>query len=138
MVWYDENNVHIPSNPTPSSILAGTFTYYVTQIVDGCESLPSEIRVEVLPDSKEINYPKFFTPNGDSYNDSWHINGLKDCTIYIFDRYGKLIKMLQDSEPGWDRTYNGSVLPATDYWFKADYSDGGNKKELKGHFALKR
>jgi hypothetical protein len=39
-----------------------------------------------------LDYPKFFTPNGDFRNDSWNIECLKDqaeARISIYDRYGK-------------------------------------------------
>jgi len=42
-----------------------------------------------------IGYPKFFTPNGDGYHDTWNIVGMtvkSSSKIYIFDRYGKLLK----------------------------------------------
>src|SRR5690606_11076899 len=42
-----------------------------------------------------MDYPKYFTPNNDGYNDTWNIWSLKnqpDAKIYIFDRFGKLIK----------------------------------------------
>jgi gliding motility-associated-like protein len=42
-------------------------------------------------------YPKFFTPNGDGYNDTWsiHFQILKlDNRVQLFDRYGKLITVL--------------------------------------------
>ena len=38
-----------------------------------------------------LDYPRFFTPNGDGHNDTWRIKGLKnqpEAKIYIFDRYG--------------------------------------------------
>src|SRR5690606_33187900 len=44
-----------------------------------------------------MDYPKYFTPNNDGYNDTWNIWSLKnqpDAKIYIFDRFGKLIKQL--------------------------------------------
>ena len=34
-------------------------------------------------------------------------------TIYIFDRYGKLLKQLSPLGQGWDGTFNGKPLPAT-------------------------
>lgn len=89
-----------------------------------------------------IDYPKFFTPNGDGYNDIWNISGLcgyPEAMIYIFDRYGKLIKQLSsNNSQGWDGTYNGSPLPATDYWFTVSYQEGGVAKEFRAHFSLKR
>lgn len=88
-----------------------------------------------------ISYPNFFTPNGDSYNDFWNINGLTpnyEAKIYIYDRYGKLIKRLLPNEIGWDGTFNGQPLPSTDYWFKIEYKENNLFKEFKSHFSLKR
>jgi len=90
-----------------------------------------------------MDYPKFFTPNNDGYNDTWNIWSLKnqpDTKIYIFDRFGKLIKQLSPAGAGWDGTFNGQPLPSTDYWFKAEYIDPktGLNKEVTGHFSLKR
>ena len=89
-----------------------------------------------------LNYPYYFTPNADGYNDTWNIDGLAnqpEAQIFIFDRYGKLIKQIFPSSAGWDGTYNGHPLPATDYWFKLLYkSRDGVNKEFKAHFALKR
>lgn len=91
---------------------------------------------------KTINYPRFFTPNGDSYNDYWNISGLKNANhakIMIYDRYGKIITSLRPEGPGWDGTYNGNLMPSTDYWFVLTYqNEEGVHKELKSHFALKR
>jgi gliding motility-associated-like protein len=85
-----------------------------------------------------IGYPQYFTPNGDGINDTWYIDGLQNTdVIYIFDRYGKLIKQLRGIE-GWDGTYNQENLPSTDYWFTVDYLENGVKKQFKAHFALKR
>ena len=85
-----------------------------------------------------IGYPQYFTPNGDGINDTWYIDGLQNSdVIYIFDRYGKLIKQLRGIE-GWDGTYNQENLPSTDYWFTVDYLENGAKKQFKAHFSLKR
>ncbi len=109
---------------------------HVIRVVDanGCSSPLSQ---EVLV----INYPKFFTPNNDSYNDTWNIFGLADqvnSKIFIFDRLGKLLKELSPNGKGWDGTYNGQQLPADDYWFLVKYSENGASNEFKAHFALKR
>ena len=87
-----------------------------------------------------LNYPKYFTPNGDGYNDYWEINNLdkrnlQNSIISIYDRYGKLITQLNRQNYAWDGTLNGRQLPSTDYWFVMELTDG---KTVKGHFTLKR
>ena len=90
-----------------------------------------------------LDYPSFFTPNGDGYNDLWNIDilsGQPNSKIYIFDRYGKLLKSISPAGFGWDGTYNGSRMPTADYWFLLEYSDltSGAPKQLRAHFTLKR
>jgi gliding motility-associated-like protein len=39
-------------------------------------------------------YPKYFTPCGDGYNDTWNVRFSQNepqLSVKIFDRYGKLI-----------------------------------------------
>ncbi|MBP8158168.1 MAG: T9SS type B sorting domain-containing protein, partial [Flavobacterium sp.] len=86
-----------------------------------------------------ISIPDFFTPNGDSINDTWSIKGANfyaNAEVRIFDRFGKLITVLNRYNPAWDGTYNGSLLPSTDYWFVAKIND--TTPEIKGHFAMLR
>ena len=92
-----------------------------------------------------MDYPLFFTPNNDGYNDTWQIFGIEnqyDAKIFIYDRYGKLLKQLSPTGPGWDGTYNGELLPSSDYWFTIDYRELGEsegaQKQFKAHFSLKR
>ena len=90
-----------------------------------------------------IDYPLFFTPNGDGYHDTWNIVGIATqpgAVIYIFDRFGKLLKQLSPTGNGWNGTYNGVVLPTNDYWFLIEYNEpvDGKRKEFKAHFTLKR
>lgn len=86
-----------------------------------------------------INYPKFFTPNGDGFNDTWNISGVEGSSIiYIFDRYGKLIKQISPLGTGWDGTYNGQPVYSSDYWFTIDFPENGVPKTFKSHFSLKR
>ncbi|WP_343329097.1 T9SS type B sorting domain-containing protein [Polaribacter staleyi] len=85
-----------------------------------------------------VDYPKFFTPNNDGFNDNWQIRGIEkfpNSVIYIFDRFGKLLKQLTFNDLGWDGTYNGKHLFASDYWFTAYL---GDSRSFKGHFSLIR
>ena len=90
-----------------------------------------------------MDYPKFFTPNGDGYHDTWNIVGIANqpsAKIYIFDRYGKLLKQISPTGEGWNGTYNGEPMPTSDYWFTVEYNEPstGQRKEFKAHFTLKR
>lgn len=93
-----------------------------------------------------VGYPKFFTPNGDGIHDQWQVYGistlLDNPVIFIFDRYGKLLKQFDETSMGWDGTYNGKPMPSSDYWFRMDYSrdEGGIivARSLRRHFTLKR
>jgi len=118
-----------------SNIFTGVSSgLHVVTVIDpqGCTYLTTEVLV--------IDCPKFFTPNGDGYNDYWKITGLNqpDAKLYIFDRYGKLLKQLSTAGQGWDGTFNGQLLPSSDYWFTLDFNEGTQTKQIKSHFSLKR
>jgi len=88
-----------------------------------------------------LKYPKFFTPNDDGYNDYWNISDLStqtDATIFIYDRYGKLLKQISPSGLGWDGRYNNNQMPATDYWFEVRYTKDQKPTVFKSHFSIKR
>lgn len=92
-----------------------------------------------------VGYPKFFTPNGDGIHDFWNVLGvdqLIDPDIFIFDRYGKLLKQLDGTTLGWDGTFNGRDLPSSDYWFRVDYERDEQTaivaKIVRNHFSLVR
>ncbi|MCG1037004.1 T9SS type B sorting domain-containing protein [Polaribacter sargassicola] len=118
-------------------IEGGIYTILVEN-KNGCGS--SELVVSV------IQFPKFFTPNGDGKNDTWHIKGLTSnlyltSDINIFNRYGKLISKIPVDSNGWDGTYNGKILPSDDYWFTVTLTSIDDTKKIinkKGHFSLLR
>ena len=93
---------------------------------------------QLIQDVIVVDYPKFFTPNGDGLNDVWNIKGLANSKVDIYDRYGKLIKQIDTSKQGWDGSLNGHDLPSTDYWFAIEYIESNIQKIFKAHFSLKR
>jgi len=119
-----------------SNVAPGMHTVTINDL-NGCGSVTETITV--------VGFPKFFTPNGDGANDLWHIMGistLEDPVVHVYDRYGKLLRQLDENSLGWDGTYNGRDLPSTDYWFKLTYRDiQGQRIEAKyinNHFSLRR
>ncbi len=121
---YQQSNVF-------TNVSRGFHTIHINDL-NGCGITEETILV--------LGFPKFFTPNGDTVNDTWQILGFSDQfneleSIHIFNRYGKLITVLNSSNLAWDGTLNGKDLPSSDYWFIAKFLDG---KTHTGHFALKR
>ena len=116
---------------TFTNVQPGLYTVYVRD-KNNCGISDSLVSV--------IGFPKFFTPNNDNNNDFWQVYGITsqfqaNSTIYIFDRYGKLLAELDPLGPGWDGTYNGAKMPTADYWFKLNLEDG---RTFTSHFTLKR
>jgi gliding motility-associated-like protein len=116
-----------------TGVTGGTHDITVVD-TQGCTYLTQKVLV--------IDYPKYFTPNGDGHNDTWNITGMdqSDAKLFIFDRYGKLLKQLSatTASEGWNGIYNNEKLPSTDYWFTLDYTENGAQKQFKAHFSLKR
>lgn len=131
---YQIDNSVFQDSPIFYNVSPGEHT--ISAIDKDARCNPAPINAEI------INYPKFFTPNGDGYNETWNIPHLlltnPDAPIFIFDKYGKLIKEITPATEGWDGMYNGQPLPSTDYWFTVDYSEKGTLKTFKAHFSLKR
>ncbi len=122
-------------NPFFSHVSAGKHIIYV-QDKNGCGIARLEVFV--------LGFPKFFTPNNDGYNDTWNVRGLNNnystsSTVFIFNRYGKLIKQLSPWSQGWDGSFNGQNLETSDYWFVVELVDqNGEMRRLRGHFSLVR
>lgn len=131
-----EYSIDSPNGPFQESnffqnVSSGIHDLYIND-KNGCGIIKKSIAV--------LGIPKFFTPNNDGYNDYWNIKGADEtfntaAQIYIYDRYGKLIKQVVSSGNGWDGTYAGNPMPADDYWYTIKLEDG---REAKGHFSLKR
>lgn len=126
---YSDSNVF-------NNVVPGTHVFYVRD-KNGCgiaeRTFTQDLTVQ--------GFPKFFTPNGDTYNDYWQFIQPKEgepvvlTSIRIFDRYGKFLKQISQNSLGWDGNLAGRPLPAGDYWFVA--TDETNQ-QYKGHFTLKR
>jgi gliding motility-associated-like protein len=128
----DEPSGYFQDSNFFTNVPAGIHDVYIND-KNGCGTISKTIAV--------VGVPKFFTPNNDGYNDYWSVKGVNasfntNSIIYIFDRYGKLLKQWVPAlSEGWDGTFNGTPLPSDDYWYTIRLEDG---RESKGHFSLKR
>lgn len=136
---YSLNGVNFYGDGTShtfSGVEAGIHTVYVRD-KENCEP-PIQQNVSF------IGFPKYFTPNGDGYNDTWQIEGISKefyntVDIWIYDRYGKNLDVMDINSNvyGWDGRFNGNILIAADYWYKAILVDKEmNTYTVTGHFSL--
>ncbi|CAM3727081.1 T9SS type B sorting domain-containing protein [Flavobacterium gelidilacus] len=128
-----DNGINWQPSPIFGGLTNGNYTVLVRDI--------KQCGVQFSQSIQTVTYPPYFTPNGDGFNEYWNINGLLQSyqgKIFIFDRYGKFLKEISPNGNGWDGTFNGQPLPSTDYWFKIEYTENGNRQEFKSHFTLKR
>jgi len=126
---YQTNNVF-------NSVVGDRHIVYARDI-NGCGIAQQEAPRDLSTD----NFPRFFTPNSDSVNDTWQFvlsenaKLINVATIYIFDRYGNLLTQMDPKAKGWDGSFRGKPLPSSTYWYRAIALDGDI---VQGHFALKR
>ncbi len=126
---YSLDDINFQSENTFTNLPTGIYTVFVKDN-NGCDTATKEV---VL-----LNYPLFFTPNGDTENEVWQIEFSflePELEVVIFDRYGKVITRFGSQESGWDGTYNGNNMPTNDYWFQVTRASG---IVYTGHFTLKR
>jgi gliding motility-associated-like protein len=126
---YSLDGINYQNSPIFSGLSPNAYTVYVND-TNECGFATQEVYV--------LDYPRFFTPNGDGTNDVWRIKRIQfldNALINIFDRFGKLIISINQDSIGWNGKYNGIDLPSTDYWFVITLNNG---RTIKGNFSLKR
>ncbi len=118
------------------NLLYGEHIIYVKDR-NGCGITQKEILL--------LSYPKFVTPNGDGQFDTWNIDNLNAVAVKyntiskvrIFDRYGKVVAIIDSNSTGWNGKYNGKKVIPSDYWFTVDLTDyKGKTITKKGYFSL--
>ncbi|TYA74188.1 T9SS type B sorting domain-containing protein [Seonamhaeicola marinus] len=118
----------------PGEIIISSQTIY---IYNSTQCYSNESSFNVIVSNTEYRIPSFFTPNNDGTNDTWRVidNTNTFTSIYIYDRYGKLLKSLLPNNFEWNGTFNGNLMNTDDYWFVINTNSG---IPIKGHFTLKR
>ena len=124
---YSLDGENFQTSPVFENISGGLYEIYI-------RSGDCDAEVILFP---HLVIPQFFTPNGDGINDVFRIPAdrfFDEFSIYIFDRYGKLLVAAEKAPFTWDGTNAGKVLPAQDYWYKLNI----NGQIFSGNITLKR
>ena len=131
--YFDGDN-----NGSDNTYIINRTDMYTVRVVDanGCEAI-AQIEVEFI----DIEFPNFFTPDGDGTNDLWipnNIEGFPEILIIIYDRYGRRLDEMSQDHRGWDGKYQGHDLPTGDYWYVIKLQGENDDREFVGHFTLYR
>jgi len=104
----------------------GSFTVWLrVENINGCtDSIPKTI---LIRDVYTFFAPNSFTPDGDGINEAFIPQGYAidydQYTLYIFDRWGELIRKINDYFAGWNGTYKGKLVETETYVWKVELKD---------------
>nr|WP_260155957.1 T9SS type B sorting domain-containing protein [Mesoflavibacter zeaxanthinifaciens] len=125
---YSVDGIDYQNSPVFENLEGGRYTVYVRENSDCGIDTQTFIHFIV---------PKFFTPNNDTYHDTWRLKGIEfyaSSEVQIFDRYGKLLFYRKNKPISWDGMFREQPLPTSDYWYVINI----NGQRRVGHFTLKR
>ncbi len=109
--------------------------YLVFVSAGGCVSPVSEYRVNNVTRPAPEAAANFFSPNADSFNDTWKIEWDHPMDLKIFDRWGMLIHSDSGNRVSWD----GSDKPEGSYYYILSYAGcNGPDKTRQGVIFLRR
>lgn len=123
----DNANVNNPiATPTDSMT---TYTVWGMNLYGCLDSAYINIRVDM--DVNEA-LPSAFTPNGDGLNDVFRLTKLKYQKLVefaVYNRWGQKVFYTNNSEIGWDGTFNGTPQDMGTYHYQVivAHPDGTNK-----------
>lgn len=131
--WSPDTWLDNPAIRNPRSTAEEDITYRLTVSSAGCKAY-GDVKVVYL--TAPI-IPNVFSPNGDGINDVWNVPSLEsfvNCTVQVFNRYGKLVFNSTGYRQPWDGRYNGSILPVGVYYYIINIANG--KKPYAGSLTI--
>ncbi|BDX37387.1 hypothetical protein CYCD_07420 [Tenuifilaceae bacterium CYCD] len=120
-----------------------SFTYRVCDIDDDCDEALVSVSI-IADETKKIDIPDAFSPNGDRINDTFEVVNLVNfgrVTLKVYNRWGNLVYKSDRYKNDWDGTSNvsmaiGSKLPDGTYYYIIEIVELG--KMYKGAVFIKR
>ena len=127
-----------------SPMLIPEQTYYDFEVSASYPNNPCVIpalAAITVDNNLNVFIPNAFSPNGDGVNDFFKVYGERIVSheLIITDRWGEIVFVGNQQEPGWDGTWKGKALPPNTfgYLFKGRFADG-QEIDVKGSFLLIR
>ena len=108
--------------------------------VHGCYD-KSYQEIKIIP-VMDIMVPNAFTPNGDSYNNTFQPVLFEDQVyeMWIYNRWGEQIYYTEELNASWDGSYQGVLVPDGMYVWKIKYNNfrDDTPEILTGHVMVLR
>ncbi|HAS43476.1 MAG TPA: hypothetical protein DCS93_23555 [Microscillaceae bacterium] len=126
------------------SVPMGATTGRITVVVGGQTATSSQdFRVieEINVNNLEINPSNIITPNNDSRNDVWQIQGIdqvNDYEVMVFSKAGQVVFKTSNYTTPWNGTFNGKPLPSGVYYYNIVVNVRGAKVKKTGYVTLIR
>jgi len=118
-----------------TNLLEGEYTFRLT-VTDTALSAFDDVKITVVKQADEV--PKFFSPNGDGYGETWvirNIDSYQTCGLVVFSRSGQTVFKAKPYQNNWDGSFNGKPLGDGDYYYVMNCDDG---RKLKGALRIIR
>lgn len=114
-------------------------TYRVIAYKKGDLAVQSVSNEVTIVPTMTVYIPNTFTPNGDGLNDTFGVSGeaIKEFSMQIFDRWGKLVFETDDANKRWDGTIEGEKASMGTYIYRVTAKGPGYGRQTKeGNFNL--
>mgnify|MGYP003350638311 CR=1 FL=1 len=129
----------MPGSPVFENVSLGehTITVWDTEggIASSCDPL-------VITEVQTIDYPHYFTPNGDGFNDAFKVSGLSvyNLDFKIYNRYGQVICNLKSVNQTWNGDDSSGYFAQSGVydWYATYNDDKGFGHTAQGHIVLIR
>jgi gliding motility-associated-like protein len=139
-------NTQQPSFTVYSVTPANTGWYYLTSLdMNGCVAGDSTF-LSVEPNAGCLYIPNLFTPDFDTHNDQWVIEGLENfenAEVEVYNRWGNLVYKVSPYKNDWDGTVNegatiGSTgkVPVGTYFYIIRLNDEEGTPAFKGYVEI--
>lgn len=103
-----------------------SFTYQICNAI-GCDTATVAVYVECPTGQGEFLIRNAFSPNGDSVNDNFLIEGIDNFPnheLCIYNRWGNQVLRTENYQNDWEGTWEGNDLPSGTYFYVFDDGDG--------------
>jgi len=122
------------NNSTSNSVLISDSGNYWVEITEICKTYTDSFTITINDCSGcMIFIPNVFTPNGDGINDKFFPVikcDLKQYTLLVFNRWGKLIFESTDQNEKWDGKYNDKEAPDGVYFYRMNFLQNNTSSEM--------